>query len=147
MKILIAIFLLSFTYVKADNLNTWMLDVQNKTSATPLPALPKIKQPDTKLIIPVPVNIFSANRLNVDGKKTFELDKLSMVGYLNFKNKDYAFIQTPIDTRKLMVGESIGQASVLQIGKDFVILNEQQQMNGRVFNNKVYLKLVVESQV
>ena len=70
-----------------------------------------------------------------------------MVGYLNYKNKDYLFIQTPYDTRKLIVGESIGHAIVLQIDKNSAILDEKQQINGRVFNNKVYLKLAIESKV
>ena len=143
MRIFIIILTLS-THAFAHNLEEWILSIQDQTTASKVPQIPKIKSPTEMDVMPILVNIFSANRLS-DGVVEFDLNKLIMVGYLNFNNKDYVFIQTPYDTKKLMVGESIGQATVMQIGKNFVILNELQQMNGRVFNNKVYLKLDIES--
>ena len=143
MRIFIIVLFL-YTNVFANNLEEWILSIQNETNTSKIAEIPKIKHISIMESTPFFVNIFSANRFS-DGKMEFELDKLVMVGYLSFKNKDYAFIQTPYDTKKLMVGESIGQASVLQIGKNFVVLSELQQMNGHIFNNKVYLKLAVES--
>ncbi len=131
----------------ADNLENWLDQVQQTTPPSRLPALPNVKLSIINYTIPLPINIFAADRLvnNKDGN--MELSQLLMVGYLNYKNKDYAFIQTPLDTRKIMVGDIIGQGNVLQIGKDFVILSEQQNLNGRILNNKIYLRLAVESKI
>ena len=131
----------------ADNLESWLEQVQKTTSPSRLPVLPNVKLSSINYTISSPINVFAADRLvnNKDGN--FELSQLLMVGYLSYKNKDYAFIQTPLDTRKIMVGDMIGQGNVLQIGKDFVILSEQQNLNGRILNNKIYLRLAVESKI
>ena len=68
MKILLgSLFFCSFVW--SDNLDEWIISIQNKTFASQLPALPQIKQVVTKNITPLPVNIFSANRFDIDGKK------------------------------------------------------------------------------
>lgn len=135
-----------FIFAETEDLQQMMKDLDNTTVVTKAPEIPVYTPPKTNFKEYQFDNLFSQTRVSDDYAtsntlQNFNLNQLQMVGYMEQKKINYAFVKTPYETLILRSGDKIKGGTVTQVSPTQVELDEIQTQDNKVYHKKIFLKL------
>lgn len=149
MKKLIKYYLMlmsSLAFADTEDLQQMMKELDNKSVVTKAPEIPVYTPAKTNFKQYQFDNLFSQERVRDDYAtsntlQNFNLNQLQMVGYMEQKKVNYAFVKTPYETLMLKTGDKVKGGTVTQVSQTQVELDEIQTQDNKVYHKKIFLKL------
>lgn len=152
LKILLILLNISI-YCHAANTDLDQILSQLEHEAEPIKpaAIPVLIHKKVKLEFPLENNVFDSKRddnLNnneFSQQMKYSLIQLQMVGYLRYRNIDYALLKTPYEVIKVKIGDHVKNGIVIKITQTMTEINELQLAEKKIFNKKLFFYLNADS--
>lgn len=143
-NLLILILLCNQVLALSDDVNIFFVKTENNGFYVHVPDTPVLESINNNYKIPQ-MNFFIKSKDSLTNttnlrSQDFNLNQLVVVGVMNYKNKEYAFIKTPYETLMVKIGDIIKTAKIIKININNVELEEVQMQGNKVYKHKVYLK-------
>lgn len=137
---------MNVAYADITDLEQLIVELQNKPVSAFPPKMPEFKPESTNFTPFGSLDFFSQDLLEESNTTTnyllkYNLNQIQMVGYMKYRNINYAFLKTPYETLKVKVGDKIQKGVVNKIDTNLIEIVEQQEFNNKIFDKKIFIKL------
>lgn len=144
--IFILISIISVSYADVADLEQLIKDLNNKPVELYPPKIPEWKPAETNFLQFGLIDIFDSDLLGESSVannylQQYNLNQVQMVGYMNYKKVNYAFLKTQYETLQVKVGDKMQNGVVARVDKESVEIVEQHIINNKVFDKKIFIKL------
>lgn len=130
--------------VYSNNLDIFLSNNESNGLFVQVPNVPKLESSQS-IHKTLQINFFNKSKNvqknGVDSNlQDFNLNQLTVVGVMDYKKKEYAFLKTPYETILVKVGDTIKNAKIIKININNIELEEVQMQDNKVYKRKIYLK-------